>query len=83
LFQIVIRNIETFGSSFDVARWTWKLGRGHPDPKGRRLRIFQIILRIPDDADRHSWIMPITHSGGWRSGFRLMPITNSGLIPIS
>jgi hypothetical protein len=40
-------------------------------------------LRIPDHADQRSDRMPIIDSGPWRSGFRTMAITDSGLIPIS
>jgi hypothetical protein len=40
-------------------------------------------LRIPDHADQRSDRMPIIGSGPWRSGFRTMAITDSGLIPIS
>jgi len=41
------------------------------------------LLRIPDHADQRSDRMPIIDSGPWRSGFRTMAITDSGLIPIS
>jgi len=40
-------------------------------------------VRIPDHADQRSDRMPIIDSGPWRSGFRTMAITDSGLIPIS
>jgi len=41
------------------------------------------VVRIPDHADQRSDRMPIIDSGPWRSGFRTMAITDSGLIPIS
>jgi len=40
-------------------------------------------VRIPDHADQCSDRVPIIDSGPWRSGFRTMAITDSGLIPIS
>jgi len=42
-----------------------------------------LSVRIPDHADQRSDRMPIIDSGPWRSGFRTMAITDSGLIPIS
>ena len=43
----------------------------------------EFSVHIPDHADQRSDRMPIIDSGPWRSGFRTMAITDSGLIPIS